>query len=85
MLASIAETFAVVLIVAAAIGYLSLRLRKSISGGGCCRGGVCRSRTNPGDQADQTDSRHFVPRQKLADQARRHATGPLSSGDQEPT
>jgi hypothetical protein len=75
MLASAAETFAVVLAVAAAIGYLGMLLRRSARGGGC-RGCVDRLRPPEScgtDDAPSTPPQQIVPRDNLADRARRLA------------
>ena len=70
MLADATQTFIVILIVAAAVGYLGLLLRRGRRHG-CCGN---RSACSPDLRAGQEDpTSPVVPREDLADRARRLA------------
>jgi hypothetical protein len=78
MVAEANQTFGVVLIIAAAVGYLGLILRKSWRGQGGCAGCHTMRPSQPGANAEQappeaksTTGTAFFPLENLADIARR--------------
>jgi FeoB-associated Cys-rich membrane protein len=80
MLASATQAFGVILILAAAAGYLGLRLRRSSKRGGCCSCSdvLCRrDGTEPGSPSSR--EQRFVPGEDLAEQARRLAKNDASA------
>jgi hypothetical protein len=85
MLASVTQTFGVILIVAAAVGYAGLLVRKALrQPGGCCGSRGCgaanRSRT-PGEDRGATP---FVSTDQLTDRARQLADNQRASGKAPP-
>ena len=70
MLADAVQTFAVVLIVAAAIGYLVVYLRRSTCGRGCCGRDFPPRRPASPTSDESSGSQPFIPSENLADRAR---------------
>lgn len=85
MIASAVETFAVILIVAAAAGYLGLRLRRSVKGSGGCycgQGRPCSPSPGEDEQSVNPDAQQFIPSKNIEDWARRHARDQRSANEQ---
>lgn len=74
MIAGTEQTFAVVLIIAAAAGYLGVALRRAwrLRGGGCC-GDSCARRDPIEPPVTPTTQTRFVPSEQLSDLARQRA------------
>jgi hypothetical protein len=80
-MADAAQTIGLLLILAAAVGYLSLWLRRSAKRGGCCSCSEILCPTKKGEQrAEQPQGQAFVPSEDLADRARQVAQSHPSPG-----
>lgn len=77
MIADATQTFGVILLVAAAVGYLGLIARRAAKGkgGGGCSG--CRPMSRPADESSPPEQ--LVPTEDLADRARQLADDQKSS------
>ena len=78
MIADATQTFGVILLVAAAVGYLGLIARRAAKGrgGGCCNS--CQPSSRPADQPSPPPEQ-FVPSDDLAEKARKLADDRKSS------